>query len=89
MKQLNQNLLKLNIEKIAQYDFDNNKIFGSAYCVIQNDNEIYKKCFGTTSNDSNAPVTGDTLFRLASMTKPIHRNCSVDSCGPRSTFFVG
>ncbi len=49
MKQLNKELLKSNIEKIAEYDFSNNKIFGSAYCVYQEDKVIYKNCFGTTS----------------------------------------
>ena len=32
---------------------------------------IYKNCFGHTSKDSAAPVSERTLFRLASMTKPI------------------
>ncbi len=64
-------LLKNNIEKAARYDFENNKVFGSAYCVIQGDDVIYKKCFGTVSADSTHPVTENTIFRMASMTKPI------------------
>ncbi len=71
MNILNKELLKLNIEKTAQYDFDNYKVFGSAYCVIQGDKEIYKNCFGTMSDDSSEPVTENTMFRLASMTKPV------------------
>ena len=71
MKKLDKGLLKSNIEKIARYDFDNQKVFGSAYCVIQNDNVIYKNCFGNVSVGSSELVTSDTLFRLASMTKPI------------------
>ena len=46
-------------------------MFGSAYYVIQEDNVIYKNCFGTTSVDNAEAVTENTLFRLASMTKPI------------------
>ncbi len=64
-------LLKNNIEKAARYDFENNKVFGSAYCVIQGGDVIYKKCFGTVSADSIQPVTENTIFRMASMTKPI------------------
>lgn len=71
MKQIDETLLKSNIEKIAQYDFDNHKVFGSAYCVIQNDRVIYQNCFGNTSINTSDPVNENTLFRLASMTKPI------------------
>ena len=71
VNKLNIELLKTNIEKAAQYDFDNHKVFGSAYCVIQADNIIYENYFGTTSADKTEPVTKDTMFRLASMTKPI------------------
>ncbi len=71
MNKLNKELLKTNIEKIAFYDFENNKVFGSAYCVIQGDDVVYKKCFGTMSADSTEPVTENTIFRMASMTKPV------------------
>ena len=71
MKKLDESLLKSNIENIAMYDLENQKVFGSAYCVIQNDNVIYKNCFGNVSVGSSAPVTSSTIFRLASMTKPI------------------
>lgn len=64
-------LLKENIEKAALYDFENSKVFGSAYCVIQGGDEIYKKCFGTVSADSTHRITENTIFRMASMTKPI------------------
>ena len=71
MNKLNKELLKINIEAAAKYDFDNHKVFGSAYCVIQENDVIYKNCFGTTSADNAEAVTQNTLFRLASMTKPI------------------
>ena len=67
MNKLNKELLKTNIETAAEYDFDNHKVFGSAYCVIQEDNVLYKNCFGTTSVDNAEAVTENTLFRLASM----------------------
>ena len=71
MRKLNGQLLQANIEKAAQYDFDNQKVFGSAYCVIQDGVTVFEKCFGTTALDSQEPVTNKTIFRLASMTKPI------------------
>ena len=71
MSILNKELLKTNIEKIALYDFENNKVFGSAYCVIQGQDVIYKKCFGNLSVYNTEPVTEDTIFRMASMTKPV------------------
>lgn len=71
MSKLDVALLKNNIEKAARYDFENNKVFGSAYSVIRGDDVVYQKCFGTVSVDSTHPVTESTLFRLASMTKPV------------------
>ena len=61
---LNQKVLEQNIEQIVNYDFEHNKIFGSAYWVFQKGNIVYQKCFGTA-------VSAHTIFRLASMTKPI------------------
>ena len=46
-------------------------MFGSAYCVIQGSDVVYQKCFGTVSADSTQSVTENTIFRMASMTKPI------------------
>ena len=71
MHKLNKELLKTNIEKVALYDLENSKIFGSAYCVVQGKEEVYKQCFGTISVDNTEPVTENTIFRLASMTKPV------------------
>lgn len=70
MKQLDLQLLTQNIDQIAQYDFDRNKIFGSAYYVCQRQTSL-TKCYGTLSSQSDLPISDTTLFRLASMTKPI------------------
>lgn len=64
------NSLSANIDEIAQYDFSNNKVFGSAYYVYQDGAEL-EKCYGTASLNSDAPITNTSIFRLASMTKPI------------------
>ena len=59
-----------NIDRAAKYDLDNNKIFGACYYVYHNGN-ILEKCYGPTTLNSNEPITNSTIFRLASMTKPI------------------
>lgn len=71
MNLMNSERLKENIEEISEYDFMNNKVFGSAYCVLQEDLVVYKKCFGNTTAGEFAPVTEKTIFRMASMTKPV------------------
>ena len=70
MKQIDMERLSANIDCIAQYDTSNNKAFGSAYAVYQ-DGFLLEKCYGTVSLNSDIPVTGTSVFRLASMTKPI------------------
>ena len=69
-KVLEHTILANKINEAAQYDFNNNKVFGSAYYVYDN-GEIFEKCYGSMSLNSNAAMTNKTLFRLASMTKPI------------------
>ena len=68
---LNKDVLIKNIDEVAKYDFDNKKVFGSAYYVFQEGNLEIEKCYGEMSLDTDAPITNTTLFRLASMTKPI------------------
>ena len=70
MKSIDMRRLADNIENIAEYDFSNNKVFGSAYYVYS-DGENFEKCYGNLSIDSDKQVTNNTVFRLASMTKPI------------------
>lgn len=73
MKQLDLQLLNENIDQIAQYDLDRNKISGSAYYVCQGHTAetALTKCYGTVSSQSDLPITDTSLFRLASMTKPV------------------
>ncbi len=71
MRKLNFDKLFDNIENAVRYDFSENKIFGSAYFVHQDGRPSYLRCFGFTSPDNAIKVTKNTLFRLASMTKPV------------------
>ena len=59
-----------NIDKISQHDFDNQKVFGCNYFVYYQGDQV-EKCYGTISLNSDNPVTNTTIFRLASMSKPI------------------
>lgn len=70
MNRLDINRLGENIDRAAAYDMDNHKLFGSAYYVYQDGVEL-EKCYGTQTLKGDAPITGNTVFRLASMTKPI------------------
>ena len=70
MNQFDINKLFENIDSVAQYDISNNKVFGSAYCVYC-DGKTVEKCYGTVSLNTNVPITNTSIFRLASMTKPI------------------
>ena len=70
MGRLSYHSLSENIDSVAQYDISNKKVFGCAYFVYHDGNTI-EKCYGTVSPDSHIPVTNTTVFRLASMTKPI------------------
>lgn len=71
MKALDRQLLIENIHRAADEDFAAHKVFGAAYWVCQQGQEPVEMCFGTTAPDSKTPVTGRTLFRIASMTKPV------------------
>ena len=71
MKKLDKELLARNVAQTAEYDLTHGKAFGSAYWVMQDGEVVYERCFGHTAARGTEPVTADTLFRLASMTKPI------------------
>ena len=71
MRILDLHKLKENIARVAQYDLDERLTFGSAYAVFQNGQMLVHECFGTTAPNGGRAVRGDTIFRLASMTKPI------------------
>lgn len=71
MKRLDTALLAHNVAQTAECDLAQGKAFGSAYWVMQDGEVVYERYFGHTSACDTQPVTTDTLFRLASMTKPI------------------
>lgn len=71
MNLLNREKLEENIDKLALYDLKNNNIFGSSYYVWQNGREVLKKHFGNTTLSGTEKVNDETMYRLASITKPM------------------
>ena len=71
MRTLNPILLKSNIEARSKDDIESGRVGGIALSVNQNGETVYENFFGSASMTEQKPVTKDTVFRIASMTKPI------------------
>lgn len=68
---IDKNILKKNIEARLNSDIESGNISG-AVCLVEQCGEVmYKGAFGVKSPDSDAPLSENATFRLASMTKPI------------------
>ncbi|USG62418.1 beta-lactamase family protein [Sneathiella marina] len=48
-----------------------NRLFGGVLTLLQGDQRVFHRCFGTKDMLGRQPVTDDTVFWIASMTKPI------------------
>src|SRR5512133_2100955 len=59
------------IEKLAQKQIDQNALPGLAIAVVFQDKVVYAKGFGVRDVNTKAPVDADTVFQLASVSKPI------------------
>jgi CubicO group peptidase (beta-lactamase class C family) len=59
------------VEKLAQKQIDQNTVPGLAIAVVFQDKVIYAKGFGMRDVNTKAPVDADTVFQLASVSKPI------------------
>ena len=70
MKVLNEAKLRSAIEKRMADDIAQNRVGGASLLVVQDGKEIYRASF-TNPQMAGQSVTEDTLYRLASMTKPI------------------
>ena len=71
MKLIDKLKLEKKVEEIANYDLQNNNIAGTSYFVWQNGETVCKKHFGKVSLNSDVDVSDKTMYRMASMTKPI------------------
>jgi CubicO group peptidase (beta-lactamase class C family)/pimeloyl-ACP methyl ester carboxylesterase len=59
------------LEKIAQKQIQENALPGLAIAVVFQDKIAYAKGFGVRDVNTKAPVDADTVFQLASVSKPI------------------
>ena len=59
------------VEKLAQKQIDQNALPGLAIAVVFQDKVVYAKGFGVRDVNTKARVDADTVFQLASVSKPI------------------
>ena len=59
------------IDPIIQGYVDQNKIAGAVTLIARNGKVAYLKVYGMRDIEAKQPMTVDTMFRIASMTKPI------------------
>lgn len=71
MKKLDAEKLSKNIETRINNDLQENNIAGCSVIVNQSGKTLFKKHFGMLSADNQNPICDNTIFRLASMTKPV------------------
>lgn len=71
MKTINKELLSRAIQTRAAADIAEGNISGISVYVSQHGEECYRAHLGTTVPNGAEPVSDRTLFRMASMTKPV------------------
>ncbi|MBR5601351.1 MAG: serine hydrolase [Clostridia bacterium] len=71
MKKLNVEKLNALVDARVQADIDSGKVGGAALCVVQDGKVLLRKLYGYKNVDTKEPLQFDTMYRLASMTKPI------------------
>ena len=71
MKNLNVELLSKTLDDRTLGEVAEGKVGGASVAVTQNGKLVYKNHFGLQNIEKNIPVTDNTVFRLASMTKPV------------------
>ena len=59
------------VEKFAQKQIDQNAVPGLAIAIVFQDKVVYAKGFGVRDVNTKASVDADTVFQLASVSKPI------------------
>src|SRR6266699_5276667 len=59
------------LEKLAQKQIQENALPGLAIAVVFQDKTVYAKGFGVRDTSARVPIDADTVFQLASLSKPI------------------
>src|SRR5881398_2072692 len=69
------------LEKLAQKKIQENAVPGLAIAVVFQDKARYAKGFGVRDVNTKTPVDADTVFQLASVSKPIGSTVIADLVG--------
>src|SRR3989440_8464463 len=59
------------LEQLAQKQIQENALPGLAIAVVFQDKTVYAKGFGVRDTSARVPIDADTVFQLASLSKPI------------------
>src|SRR5437764_7072375 len=59
------------LEQLAQKQIQENALPGLAIAVVFQDKTVYAKGFGVRDTSAKVPIDADTVFQLASLSKPI------------------
>ena len=71
------------VEKLAQKQIQENALPGLAIAVVFQDKVAYAEGFGVRDVNTKAPVDADTVFQLASLSKPIGSTVVAELVGER------
>jgi hypothetical protein len=75
------------VTKAFQGYVDNGLLPGAVVLIARNDNVVYLNAFGYRDRDRKVAMTTDTIFRIASMTKPRIEPLS-SSCAPKVPILI-
>lgn len=71
MKKLNKDLLQSTLQQRLDEDMRWGRVSGAHLLVLQNGEEVCSICKGYQNLDTQQPLTEKSIYRLASMTKPV------------------
>ncbi len=77
MNYIDEEKLSKKLTESAEKDLENNTIAGASILVAQCGRIIFNECFGFSDKIAGIPLRDDSVFRLASMTKPITAVCAL------------
>lgn len=71
MKKINPELLRQRLESRINDDIESGRVGGAGVLVMQDGKVLYRGDLGYSDCDTKTPLAPNSIFRLASMTKPI------------------
>ena len=61
----------IRINSLMERYVDSGKLAGIETCVVRHDQVVHRETFGYQNLETKTPMSGDSIFRIYSMTKPI------------------